>query len=120
MEEDQNKDVQPQSSEPAEPINSGKPERKGFNIASLICGIIAIVTFCTIYIPIAASILAIIFSVAGKNDAGRGMGIAGLVLGIIVLVLEILVIGLSIAGAMAVLPFLSDYANVIINNTVIY
>lgn len=76
-------------------------ERKGFNITSMILGIIAILTFCWWYVSIPAGIIAIIFSIAGKNDAGRGMGVAGLICGIIGLVLCIVIYVLAIIGIAA-------------------
>ncbi len=69
-------------------------DRKGFNIASLVLGIISVILFCCWYACLPAGILAIIFSIAGKDSGGRGMGIAGMVLGIIGLILCILVYGL--------------------------
>lgn len=74
--------------------------RKGFNITSLILGIISVICFCAWYIAVPTGIIAIIFSVAGKKDDGRGMGVAGMVLGIIGLILTILWICL-IAGLLA-------------------
>ncbi len=82
-----------------EPItNNGEIERKGFNITSMILGIISIIGFCWWFVSIPTSIIAIIFSVAGKKDAGRGMGIAGMVLGIISLALWILLFVCAFAG----------------------
>lgn len=75
--------------------------RKGFNITSLVLGIISVVCFCWWYVSIPCSIIAIIFSIAGKNDDGRGMGVAGLVLGIIGLVLCLLLYVLAILGISA-------------------
>lgn len=76
-------------------------ERKGFNITSLVLGIISVLCFCWWYVSIPTGIIAIIFSVAGKKDAGRGMGIAGMVLGIIGLVLCILIYILAVIGVAA-------------------
>lgn len=76
-------------------------ERKGFNITSMILGIVSVLCFCWWYISVPTGIIAIIFSIAGKKDAGRGMGIAGLVLGIIGLVLCILLYILAIMGLAA-------------------
>ncbi|MCI9366285.1 MAG: DUF4190 domain-containing protein [Clostridia bacterium] len=77
---------------------SAPNERKGFNITSMILGIISILAFCWWYVSIPAGIIAIIFSIAGKNDAGRGMGVAGLVCGIIGLVLCVVIYVLAIIG----------------------
>lgn len=76
-------------------------ERKGFNITSLVLGIISVVGFCWWYVAIPCGIIAIIFSIAGKKDAGRGMGVAGMVLGIIGLVLSIIIWVLAIMGLAA-------------------
>ncbi len=76
-------------------------ERKGFNITSLVLGIISVLCFCWWYVSIPTGIIAIIFSVAGKKDAGRGMGVAGMVLGIIGLVLCILIYVLAVIGVAA-------------------
>lgn len=76
------------------PVNN----RKGFNITSMILGIIAVVCTCVWYINIPCSIIAIIFSIAGKNDAGRGMGIAGMVLGIVALALYVILIVIGAAA----------------------
>ena len=77
-----------------ETVEKPKTERKGFNITSMILGIIALVCCCWWYVAIPCSIIAIIFAIAGKHDAGKGMGTAGLVLGIVAL-------GLWGFGAMA-------------------
>ena len=69
-------------------INS---EKKGFNITSMILGIVSIVFLWVWSVSLPCSIMAIIFSVAGKHNGGRGMGVAGLVLGIIALVLLIVI-----------------------------
>lgn len=75
-----------------------KSERKGFNITSMVLGIIAILGTCVWYINFPCSIIAIIFSVAGRHDAGRGMGIAGMVLGIVAMVLYVALIILGAAA----------------------
>lgn len=58
-------------------------EKKGFNVTSLILGIISISTFFYWYAALPAGIIAIIFGIAGRKDAGKGMGIAGIILGIV-------------------------------------
>ena len=73
-----------------------KVERKGFNITSMILGIISVVCVCWWYVSVPCAIIAIIFSIAGRRDAGKGMGTAGLILGIIALALYfLLLIGLG-------------------------
>lgn len=68
---------------------------KGFSIASMVLGIVAVVLFCFAYISIPCGILSIILGFIGKNKGGKGMAIAGIVLGIIAIVLYVLtVVGL--------------------------
>lgn len=69
-----------------------KKDRKGFCIASLVLGIIALVFFCVWYVSIPCAILAIIFGVLGIKSTGKGMAIAGLITGSIGLVVSILII----------------------------
>lgn len=84
-----------------EVTNQTKVEKKGFNITSLILGIVSLISFCVWYVSVPTGIIAIIFSVAGKKDAGRGMGVAGMVLGIIGLIFTaiyvIFIVGLAAA-----------------------
>ena len=56
----------------------------------MVLGIIATLFFCVWYVSLPCGIIAIIFSIAGKKDAGRGMGVAGMVMGIIGLIIAIL------------------------------
>ena len=98
MDEEQNNVVDTNSNNVS---NSIPTERKGFNVTSLILGIISVVTFYCWYAAVPSGIMAIIFSVAGKKDAGRGMGTAGMVLGIIGLVLCILIYALLVLGIAA-------------------
>lgn len=66
-------------------------EKKGFSIASMVLGIIALIRVHVWYIAIPCSILAIVFSIVGKKKGGRGMATAGLVLGIIAIVLTAII-----------------------------
>lgn len=97
MEEEQNN--QPINNEQTGKVKS---DRKGFNITSMILGIIAVLGSCVWYINFPCAIIAIIFSVAGRKDSGRGMGIAGMVLGIIALVLYVVYILLVALGLAAI------------------
>lgn len=69
-----------------------KKERKGFCIAAMVLGIIALVLFFIWYISIPCAILAIIFGILGIKTVHRGMAIAGLVTGIVGLVIWIFLI----------------------------
>lgn len=95
MEENQNNE------QPEVVTGAPKANRKGFNITSMILGIIAILGSCVWYINFPCSIMAIIFSVVGKDSDGRGMGIAGMVLGIIAIVIFVVIWVLAILGIAA-------------------
>ncbi len=98
---DEEKDMQeqqPESTPQNNTNNNGVVERKGFNITSMILGIVSVVLFCFWYVSVPCSIIAIIFSIAGRKDAGRGMGIAGMVLGIIAIALWVLLFILAAVG----------------------
>lgn len=69
-----------------------KKERKGFCIAAMVLGIVALVFFCVWYLSIPCAILAIIFGILGIKSIGKGMAIAGVVTGSISLVLWIFAI----------------------------
>lgn len=73
-------------------VEEPKKDRKGFCIASMVLGIIALVFFCIWYVSIPCAILAIIFGVLGIKSTGKGMAIAGLITGSIGLVVSILII----------------------------
>ena len=67
----------------------------GMAIASLVLGIVSIVTGCCIYyLSIPCAILAIVFGVIvlRKNEGGRGMCIAGIICGAVGILLSILLI----------------------------
>ena len=96
---DEEKDMEVQEQNTTYNANSSdKVERKGFNITSMILGIVSIVLFCFWYISIPCSIIAIIFSIAGRKNEGRGMGVAGMILGIIAISLWVLLFILAIVG----------------------
>lgn len=67
-------------------------DRKGFCIASLVLGIVALVLFCIWYLSIPCGILAVIFGILGMKATNKGMAIAGLITGSIGLVISTLII----------------------------
>lgn len=73
-------------------VEEPKKEKKGFCIASLVLGIVALVFFCLWYISIPCGILAIIFGILGIKTVNKGMAIAGLITGSIGLVISVLII----------------------------
>lgn len=71
-----------------------QPRKQGMAIASMVLGIISLLTSCTIIIPIPTAIIGIILgiiSIKYKYD-GRGMAIAGIILSSISLLVVLLVI----------------------------
>ena len=103
-----NNPIESNSTENTEPIsnptpnttNTTAPEKKGFSIASMILGIVAVVFCCLWYITIPCGILAIVFSIVGKKKGGKGMATAGLVLGIIAIALYVLLIICGVGALM--------------------
>lgn len=83
-------------------VEEPKKNRKGFCIASMVLGIIALVLFCIWYLSIPCAILAIIFGVLGIKSTGKGMAIAGLVTGSIGLIVSIAIIVFIVIFGMAV------------------
>ena len=67
-------------------------EKKGFAIASLVLGIVAIVSGCAWYVAIPCAIVGLILGIMANKVKKTGMATAGIVLSIIALVLAVLVI----------------------------
>lgn len=93
---------------PNQPVNN-----KGLAIASMVCGIIGIVTLCVAYLSIPLALLAIIFggiminaNKTNPNKEGRGMAIAGLVLGIITIGLIIILFFIAATGVSQLRDFM--------------
>ncbi len=80
------------NTEETKKVEETKKDRKGFCIASMVLGIIALVLFCVFYISIPCAILAIIFGILGIKSTGKGMAVAGLVTGSIGLIISIAII----------------------------
>ena len=72
--------------------NSTISSKKGFNIASLILGIVSLLTSCLMPLSILCGILAVIFGIIGLFRGGKGLGIAGLITGILGMILSIVII----------------------------
>ena len=94
-EDTKNKHVQ------AKVVEEPKKEKKGFCIASMVLGIVALVFFCIWYVSIPCAILAIIFGILGIKTVHKGMAIAGLVTGAIGLVISTITIILLFVFGMA-------------------
>lgn len=72
--------------------NQQPKDKKGFSIAALVLGIVAIVLCCVWYISIPCGILAIVFGTIGLRSSKRGMSISGIVTGIIGMIISIFII----------------------------
>lgn len=62
-------------------------DKKGFSIAALVLGIIALVLCCIWYVSIPCGIIALILGIIGLKSSKRGMSIAGIISGAIGIVL---------------------------------
>ena len=77
-------------------------DKKGFSIAALVLGIIALILCCIWYVSIPCGIIALILGIIGLKSSKRGMSIAGIITGVIgmilsiVLVIAIVMLGVSI------------------------
>ena len=69
--------------------NSMQKDKKGFSIAALVLGIIAIVLCCLWYVSIPCGIIALILGIIGLKSSKRGMSIAGIITGVIGMILSI-------------------------------
>ena len=72
--------------------NQPQKDKKGFSIAALVLGIVAIVLSFLWYISIPCGILAIVFGTIGIKSSKRGMSISGIVTGIIGMIISIFII----------------------------
>ncbi len=73
----------PQQPYGGDPYGTAPQDKKGFAIASMVCGIVSIVTCCCEYIAIPLSIVAIVLGIISikKQESGKGMAIAGIACG---------------------------------------
>jgi hypothetical protein len=90
--------VQPMYQPPA----PGKPQ--GLAVASMVLGIVGLLSFCSSYVALPCAVLAIVLGFVANSKiktgeaSGAGMAKAGIILGIITAVLRIIVIILMMAG----------------------
>ena len=103
MNEDKEKEVNNVESEVKQATNTAPAnDKKGFSIAALVLGIIALVLCCIWYVSIPCGIIALILGIIGLKSSKRGMSIAGIITGVIgmilsiVLVIAIVMLGVSI------------------------
>lgn len=103
MNEDKENEVNNVESEVNQATNTAPAnDKKGFSIAALVFGIIALVLCCIWYVSIPCGIIALILGIIGLKSSKRGMSIAGIITGVIgmilsiVLVIAIVMLGVSI------------------------
>ena len=103
MNEDKENEVNNVESEVNQATNTASAnDKKGFSIAALVLGIIALVLCCIWYVSIPCGIIALILGIIGLKSSKRGMSIAGIITGVIgmilsiVLVIAIVMLGVSI------------------------
>lgn len=95
-------------------FGGGAPPRNGMGVASLVLGIVGLVTCCT-FIP---GVLAIVFGIIGMNRAkageatNGGMALTGLILGCVATALAVMVGILQLIGALGGLMDTSGIASV--------
>ncbi|NMB30561.1 MAG: DUF4190 domain-containing protein [Clostridiales bacterium] len=86
----------PQMQEPMQPQQGGN----GMAIASLVLGIVSIVTCCWWQVSVVVAIVGLVLGILHnkKQTTGRGMAIAGIVLSIVGLAISIIIIVLGLIG----------------------
>ena len=81
--------------------NENKKTAEGLSIASMVLGIVSVVSFMTIIIPLPCAILALVFGIIGIKKEKNGKAIAGVTLGGVGLFLTIIVFILSVIAISA-------------------
>ena len=90
MNEDKENEVNNVESEVNQATNTAPAnDKKGFSIAALVLGIIALVLCCIWYVSIPCGIIALILGIIGLKSSKRGMSIAGIITGVIGMILSI-------------------------------
>ena len=78
-----------------------KAKINGFNIASLVLGIVSLVTWCMTIVSIPCAILALVFGILGVRKPGKGMAIAGLITSGISILIWVIVFNIIIISAIS-------------------
>ena len=78
--------------------NNPVKDKKGFSIAALVLGIMAILLSCLCFISVPCGIVAIILGVLGIKSSKRGMSITGITTGGIGIVISIILLIVFIFG----------------------
>lgn len=98
---DQNNDPFSNAAMPQVELNPIAKDGKNFAIASLILGIVSILTICCCCINLIPAILAIVFAVIAKKRDGKmpTMALIGMILAIVAIVLTLILFGFLFAAA---------------------
>ena len=75
-----------------------QPQEKGLNIASLVLGIISLISFCLFYLSLPLGIIGLILGILGHKKNPEGMAKAGIILSIIGIVFSLGLLILTIIG----------------------
>lgn len=109
MDENKENEVNNVESEVNETTNTTQEnDKKGFSIAALVLGIIAIVLCCIWYVSIPCGIIALILGIIGLKSSKRGMSIAGIITGVIGMILAIVLIISVVLFGVGVLNSVKD------------
>lgn len=80
-----------------------KKKRNGMAIASMILGIVSLVTCCLIYVSVPCAILSIVLGAVALRKSKNAMAVAGIILGAISIAIAIMVFILIVVGIIAYL-----------------
>lgn len=85
-------------------------DKKGFSIAALVLGIVALVLSCVWYISIPCAILALVFGILGIKSSKKGMSIAGIATGAtgLVICIFMLIVFIIFGFAMGITSSITD------------
>lgn len=92
-------DVTPSYGGGSADYGSGKGQGKGLGIASMVCGIVSIVTICCVpYVPAILGVVAVVLGIIQivKNES-KGMAIAGIICGAVGLVVYVVLFAIGMA-----------------------
>ena len=92
-------------------INKALPPTRGFSIASMVLGILSLITCCCVYTPILFGALAVVFALISRKKIGvlDGMSIAGLICGILGFVIGVsIIIYVNTPGGQAAINSLTE------------
>ena len=89
--------------------NSVTKDRKGFAIAALVLGIVAIVLSCLWYISIPCGIIAVILGVMSRKSTKPNISVSGLVTGSIGIFISVLIIIIFFTVSAGLVNGLNEY-----------